>query len=389
MSTYKYRFADPIKKSLSMKVGENFLLQDTYENTVSQITQRGIQAPILSFSEGGFLSLSLDHRIFHRNDITSFDPSTKDQIIRLVVTEPKTNNAFNPIKHVEPELISVFPEKSTFKLRIPPIQSIYESTSKNDIKLILLDQENLSTNKQNICTHILITEEIANIIISEFNNDDQVEPLDIICSINKYFAEAGISRSTTGKVKISSNNAKELMKFLLLAHHLWNQTDEDDDYISESDIATLCPTVISPDSITEPDLRNQMASQKMETLQQYLKSDLFQKEPNMTSNEPTNSPNTQLDTEIEILSISPPKEKTTQPQLCKTWTLTGSCQKGDLCPSASSHIESNPKERFLLSILHAATKTKSSTISKEAEKDFASEADKIKTKSLPPSVAVT
>ena len=140
MSAYKYCFADPIEKSLSMKVSENFLLQDSYENTISQITQRGIQAPVLSFSEGGFLSLSLDHRLFHRDDITSFDPSTKDQIIRLVMTEPKPDTSFDPIKNVEPELISVFPEKSTFKLRIPPIQSIYESTSKDDLKLILLDR---------------------------------------------------------------------------------------------------------------------------------------------------------------------------------------------------------------------------------------------------------
>ena len=220
MSTYKYRFADPIEKSLSMKVGENFLLQETYEDTVTQMTQRGIQAPILSFSDGGFLSLSLNHQLFHRDDIDTFDPNTQIQIIRLIVTEPKPSDIFDSSRHVEPELISIYPKKSTFKMRIPPIQSIYESSSKEDIKQILLDDSKLGTNKSNIRTHILITEKIANIIIEEFKKGDPVEPLDLIHTINKHFASANISRSTTGKVKISSNNAKELMKFLLLAHHL-------------------------------------------------------------------------------------------------------------------------------------------------------------------------
>ena len=187
-----------------------------------------------------------------------------------MVTEPKPNDKFDAVKHVEPELISVFPEKSSYKLQIPSIQSIYKSKSKDDLKQTLLDRENLSTNKSNIRTHILITEQIADIIIRKFKNDEQVEPLDIIFSINNYLAETRITRSLTGKIKVSSNNAKELMKFLLLAHHLWNQTDEDEDYVSESDIITLCPTVICPDSVTEPDLRNQLLNHKRNALQHYL-----------------------------------------------------------------------------------------------------------------------
>ena len=377
MVTYKYRFAEPIEKSLLMKIGESYLLQESYEETVTQMTQRGIQAPILSFSEGGFLSLSLDHQSFHRNDIHTFDPNTKIQIIRLNVTELKPPNKFDPIVNVEPEFISVYPEKSVFKMRIAPIQSIYESSSKDDLKQILLDEEKLSTNKSNICTHILITEQIANIIIDEFKRGEPVEPLDLIYSINRHLAKSNISRSTTGKIKISSNNAKELMKFLLLAHHLWNQTEEDENYIDETDIKSFCPTVICPDAITDPDLRSQMQKHKLDTLENIVPTPLHSiMKGNTIQNHKTPPPSAPPspsshcnDTDAiprkTIDLVSTPSPQT----ICKSWTLTGSCTNGPKCPNAFSHIEANPKEKFLLSILRATSKEKPS-IKTKAETDF-------------------
>ena len=371
MPTYKYRLADPIEKSLSMKIGENYLLQESYEATVAQITKRGVQAPILSLSEGGFLTLALDHRFFHRNDTSSFDPSTEDQVIRLVITEPKTNEEFDPILHVEPEFISTFPEKETFKMRIPSIQSIYECSSKSDLKIILLDNDKLSTNKSNIRTHTLITEKIADIIINEFKKDEPVEPLDIIFAVNQHFTTAGISRSTTGKVKVTSNNAKELMKFLLLAHHLWNQTEEDEDYIDEQDIKSLCSIVINPDAVTEPALREQMLDYKNEALKNYI-AVVQEKTKTKAHDSPPPSPTSkpEEDEEVEILDPPSPEISPTEIDICKPWTLNGSCPQGNSCPLKDSHIESNPREKFLLSILRATTTSK--LRKDEAERDFGS-----------------